>query len=83
MMFSLHSHLSSSTFFGLNCNLIFLILIPKFQVQFYYILAVIAENVTISGIPILIYLNIFITATFPVSRSCIFPRREKEKQSWG
>ena len=55
---------------GLNqCQMkahIFLIITPKFQVQIHFTLEVIAENVPISGIPILIFLCIFVTASSPV-----------------
>ena len=46
---------------------IFLIIAPNFQLQIHYTLEVIAENVPISGIPILIFLRIFIIASSPVS----------------
>ena len=46
---------------------IFLIIAPKFQRQIHYTLKVIAENVPTSGIPILIFLLIFITASSLVS----------------
>ena len=55
---------------------IFLIVTWKFQLQIHYTLAVIAENVPISGIPIFIFLCIFITASSPVSHSYFCPRRE-------
>ena len=55
---------------------IFLIITPKCQLQIHYTLAVIAENAPISGIPILIFLCIFVTASPPVSHSYICPRRE-------
>ena len=62
---------------------IFLSITPKFQLQIHYTLAVVAENLSISGIPTLIFLCIFITALFPVSHSYICPRRENKKQPWG
>ena len=57
---------------------IFLIITPKFQIQIEYTLEVIAENVPISGIPILIFLCIFITASFPSVTYVILPRRENK-----
>ena len=56
--------------------LIFLIITLKFQLQIYYTLAVTAESIPISSVPILIFLCIFITA----SSQChilIFAPREK------
>ena len=44
----------------------FLIITLKFQPQIHYTLEAIAENVPISGIPIFIFLCIFITASTPV-----------------
>ena len=56
--------------------LIFLIITPKFQLQIHYTLKVIAENVSISGIPILIFLLIFMTASSPVSCTVFAPREK-------
>ena len=56
---------------------------PKIQLQIHYSLAVIAENVPVSGIPIFIFLRIFITALSPVSHSYCYPRRENKKQPSG
>ena len=56
---------------------VFLIITPKFQLQIHYTLVVIAESVPISGIPILVFLYIFITASFPMSHSYFCPRREE------
>ena len=60
---------------------IFLIMTPKFQLQIHYTLEVIAENVPISGIPIFIFLCIFIIALAspPVSNTYFCPRRENKK----
>ena len=52
---------------------------PKFQLQIHNTLEVIADNVPISGIPILIFLCIFITASSPVSHTCFCLRRENKK----
>ena len=57
----------------------FLIVNPKLQLQ----IPVIGENVPISGVPILIFWCIFITAYSPVSHSYFCPRRENKKQPWG
>ena len=62
---------------------IFLIITQKFHLQIHYTVAAIAENVLISGIPILIFLCIFITASSPVSLSYFCPRSENNKQPWG
>ena len=58
---------------------IFLIITPKFQLQVHNTLEVIAENVPISGIPIFIFLCIFITASSPVLHNCFCPGRENKK----
>ena len=42
-----------------------------------------SRKLLISGIPILIFLCIFITASSPVSYSYFCPRRENKKQPWG
>ena len=82
-MFPLHSHppgLNQKWYFfwsQIKAH-IFLIITQKFQLQIHYMLAVIAENVPIFGIPILIFLCIFITGTFPVSHSYFCPRRENK-----
>ena len=58
---------------------IFLIITPKFQLQIHYgilYLVVTTENVPISGIPILIFLCIFISASSSVSHTYFCPRRE-------
>ena len=55
---------------------IFLIITLKCQLQIHYTLEVIAENVPIFGIPILIFLCIFILALYPVSYTYFCPRRE-------
>ena len=52
---------------------------PKFQLQIHYTLEVVAENEPVSGIPILIFLCIFITALTPVSHTYFRPRRENKK----
>ena len=62
---------------------IFLIITPKFKLQIYYTLEVIAENVPISSISILIFSFIFITALSPVSHTYFCPRRENKKHPWG
>ena len=54
----------------------FLIITPEFQ-HLYYTLAVIAENVPISGIPILIFLCLFITSSSPVSQFYLCPGEKK------
>ena len=54
-----------------------LIITPEFQLRIHYTLAAIAENAPTSGIPILIFLCIFITASPPVLHSYYCPRREK------
>ena len=59
---------------------IFLIITFKFQLQIHYTLEVIAENVPITGIPILIFLCIFITPSSPVSHA-FFATGEKIKSN--
>ena len=59
---------------------IFLITTPKFQLQIHCTFEVIAENVPISGIPILNFFCIFITASSPVSNICFCPRRENKSK---
>ena len=67
---SIHSHpqgsIRSSTFWCQIKAYIFLIITPKFQLQIHYALEVIAENVPFSGIPILTFLCIFMTASSSV-----------------
>ena len=53
---------------------------PKFQLQMHYSLAVKAEKVPISSIPILIVLCFSITTRSPVLHSYFCPRRENKKQ---
>ena len=61
----------------------FLILTPKFHHQNHYTWQVITENVHISGIPILIFWCIFITASSPVSHSYLCLRRANRKWPLG
>ena len=75
---------------GLNWNLyffwyqmkahIFLIITPKYQLWIHYTFALIAENAPISGIPILIFLSIFITAS-PQCHILIFASGEKTRSN--
>ena len=58
---------------------IFLIITQKFQLQIHYTAEVTAENGSTSGIPILIFLCIFVTASFPVLHTCFCFRRENKK----
>ena len=58
-----------STFFWCQMKAhIFLIIIPKFQLQIHHTLEVIRENIPISGVPILNFLRIFITDSSLVSQ---------------
>ena len=52
----------------------------KFQLQIHCTLEGTAENVPIIGIPILIFLCIYITASSPVSHTYFCPRRENKKE---
>ena len=60
---------------------IFLILIPKFQLQIHYTLKGTAENVQVIGVSIMIFLCIYLTASSPVSHTYFYPRRENKKQA--
>ena len=74
----------SGTFFGVKWN-VFHCNLKISTSNSVYTSAVTAENLPISGIglPILIFLCIFITASSPVSHSYFCPRRENKKQPWG
>ena len=61
----------------------FLTIIPKFQLQIHYTLEGTAENVQVIGVPILIILCIYITASSPVSHTYFCPRKENKKQATG
>ena len=61
---------------------IFLITIPKFQLQIHYTLEIVTENVSISIIPNF-FLCIFTKASLsPVPHSYFWLRRENKKKTW-
>ena len=64
----------SSTFWCQMKAHTFLIITPKFQLEMYYNLSVMAENVPMYGIPI------FIAASSQVSHSYFCPRRENRSK---
>ena len=82
-MFPLHSGSSpglNQKYYFLVCQMkahIFVIIVSKFQLQIHYTLEVITENVPISSILILIFLCIFMTASFPVSHFFTFASGEQ------
>ena len=60
---------------------ILLTVIPKFQLQIPCTLKGAAENVQVIGIPILIFLRIYIKSSSPVLLTYLCLRREKRKQA--
>ena len=68
-------------FFGQMKANIFLITTQKFQLQIHSTWEILAENVPISGIPVFLFLWIFIIASSPVSH-VFCSRRENKKQHW-
>ena len=79
---SLIPGLNRKKYFCCCCQMktfIFLIIIPKFQLQIYYTLEVL---IICRPIPILILLCIYITASSSVSHTCFCPG-ENKKQSVG
>ena len=71
----------SSTFFWYQMKAhIFLIITPKFQLRIHCTLAVVAENVPFSSIPILIFSCIFITVS-PQCHILIFASGEKTRSN--
>ena len=73
----IHQGLTGSSAFmcQMKAHIVFIIT-PNLQLQIHYTLAAF-ENVPSFGIPILIFLCIFITASSPVSHSYIFASGEK------
>ena len=77
-MFPLHSHprgsTGRSTFWCQKKAHIFLIVTPRFQLQIHFTLAVMAENVPISGMQIVDFLMYFHNSLFPSATFLFLPK---------